>query len=123
MIDNGDGTYTENFGGPGTRMFDAYRVVESSGSFWRTGYAFMYDASFVKLRDITFTYTLPEKLASKISANNISLSLYSKNIILWTEAGIGIDPELAYHGGQQGHEKWNLAPWTAPVGFRLNVGF
>lgn len=123
VIDNGDGTYTENFGGPGTRMFDAYRVVESSGSFWRTGYAFMYDASFVKLRDITFTYTLPEKLASKISANNISLSLYSKNIILWTEAGIGIDPELAYHGGQQGHEKWNLAPWTAPVGFRLNVGF
>ncbi len=123
VIDNGDGTYTENFGGPGTRMFDAYRVVESSGSFWRTGYAFMYDASFVKLRDITFTYTFPEKLAQKIAATNISLSVYSKNIILWTEAGIGIDPELAFYGGQQGHEKWNISPWTAPVGFRLNVGF
>ncbi|WP_276166395.1 SusC/RagA family TonB-linked outer membrane protein [Zobellia alginiliquefaciens] len=123
VIDNGDGTYTENFGAEGTQMFDAYRVVESSGSFWRTGYAFMYDASFVKLRDITFTYDFPKKVAQMISANNVSLSLYSKNIMLWTAAGIGIDPELAYDGGDQGHEKWNLAPWTAPIGFKLNVGF
>ena len=123
VIDNGDGTYTENFGGPGTQLFDAYRVVESSGSFWRTGYAFMYGASFVKLRDITFTYNFPKEVAEMVSARNISLSLYSKNIILWTEAGIGIDPEVAYDRGQQGHENWNLAPWTAPVGFRLNVGF
>lgn len=123
VIDNGDGTYTENFGAEGTKMFDAYRVVESSGSFWRTGYSFMYDASFIKLRDITFTYTFPDKVAKMLSAQNISLALYSKNILLWTGAGIGIDPELAYNGGQQGFEKWNLAPWTAPIGFKLNVGF
>ena len=123
VIDNGDGTYTENFGGPGTRMFDAYRVVESSGSFWRTGSTFLYDASFVKLRDITLTYNFPEKITKMIAAKNLSFSVYSQNIILWTKAGIGIDPELAFQGGQQGHEKWNLAPWTAPIGFRLNVAF
>ncbi|WP_010134510.1 SusC/RagA family TonB-linked outer membrane protein [Ochrovirga pacifica] len=123
VIDNGDGTYTENFGGPGTRYFDSYRVVESSGSFWRTGYAFLYDASFVKMRDITLTYKFSKEIANYISANNVSLSVYAKNIMLWTAAGIGIDPELAYNDGNQGFEKWNLAPWTIPMGFRLNVSF
>jgi hypothetical protein len=123
VIDNGDGTYTENFGGEGTKLFDAYRVVESSGSIWRTGYAFMYDASFIKLRDITFAYNLPKKMANYISAQSISVSFYAKNIMLWTKAGIGIDPEIAYNQGSQGFEKWNMAPWTAPMGFRLNVMF
>lgn len=69
VIDNGDGTYTENFGGAeGTQFFDAYRVVESSGSFWRTGETFMYDASFVKLRDITLSYKFSNKVAKYISA-------------------------------------------------------
>lgn len=123
VIDNGDGTYTENFGADGTKLFDAYRVVESSGSFWRTGSTFMYDASFIKMRDITFSYQLPEKISSLISAQNISVSVYAKNIMLWTAAGIGIDPEVSYNGGQQGFEKWNMAPWTVPMGFRLNFEF
>ncbi|GAA5219932.1 hypothetical protein GCM10025777_05620 [Membranihabitans marinus] len=123
VIDNGDGTYTENFGGPETKFFDAYRVVESSGSFWRTGSTFMYDASFVKLRDITLTYQLSENSAKLIAAQNISISIYAKNIMLWTKADIGIDPELAFNNGDQGFEKWNLAPWSAPIGIRLNVSF
>ncbi|NIJ45538.1 TonB-linked SusC/RagA family outer membrane protein [Wenyingzhuangia heitensis] len=123
VIDNGDGTYTENFGGADTKFFDAYRVVESSGSFWRTGYAFMYDASFVKMRDITLTYKFSKDIANYISAQNVSLSVYAKNVMLWTAAGIGIDPELAHDNGNQGFEKWNLAPWSIPMGFRLNVTF
>ncbi|WP_405608831.1 SusC/RagA family TonB-linked outer membrane protein [Polaribacter sp. Asnod1-A03] len=123
VIDNGDGTYTENFGGEGTKLFDAYRVVESSGSFWRTGETFMYDASFVKLRDITLTYKFTDNVARFIAAENISLSVYAKNVMLWTKAKIGIDPETAFDEGNQGFDKWNLAPWTVPMGFRLNVSF
>jgi TonB-linked SusC/RagA family outer membrane protein len=123
VIDNGDGTYTENFGDEGTQFFDAYRVVESSGSFWRTGDTFMYDASFVKLRDITLTYNFSDQIAKYIAVEKISLSVYAKNIMLWTKADIGIDPETAYDEGNQGFDKWNLAPWTVPMGFRLNVSF
>ena len=43
--------------------------------------------------------------------------------MLWTAAGIGIDPELAYDQGDQGFEEWNVGPWTAPVGLRLNISF
>lgn len=123
VIDNGDGTYTENFGDEGTQFFDAYRVVESSGSFWRTGETFMYDASFVKLRDITLTYKFSNNIAQCIDAENITLSVYAKNVMLWTKANIGIDPETAYDEGNQGFDKWNLAPWTVPMGVKLNVSF
>ena len=123
VIDNGDGTYTENFGAAGTKMFDAYRVVESSGSFWRTGYAFMYDASFVKMRDITLTYKFTDKVVKYISAQNISISVFAKNLMLWTKNDAGIDPEIAHHNGNQGFEKWNLGPQTAPIGFKLNIEF
>ena len=125
VIDNGDGTYTENFGAEGTRMFDAYRTFKSSGSFWRTGYAFLFDASFIKMRDITLSYKLPTNIAGAIKAQDISVAVFAKNIMLWTKADIGIDPENAYRdsGQNQGFERWSMAPWTVPVGFRLNVNF
>ena len=123
VIDNGDGTYTENFGAEDTRMFDAYRTFKSSGSFWRTGYAFMFDASFVKMRDITLSYQLPSKIAGAIKAQSATVSVFAKNIMLWTKADVGIDPENAYNEGYQGFERWSMAPWTAPLGFRVNVNF
>jgi len=75
------------------------------------------------------TYQLP---AIK-GIQNFSVSLYSKNIILWTKAGIGIDPEMAFQpeGGtqtsgiqfKQGIERFNVAPWTIPIGVKLNISF
>ena len=125
VIDNGDGTYTENFGAEGTRMFDAYRTFKSSGSFWRTGYAYMFDASFIKMRDITLSYQLPENIVGAIKAQGISVSVFAKNIMLWTKADNGIDPENAYRdsGQDQGFERWSMAPWSVPIGFRLNINF
>lgn len=123
VIDNGDGTYTENFGGTGTKMFDSHRAFESSGSIWRTGYAFMYDASFVKLRDVNLSYQLSNRVAGFLGAQKVAVSVFAKNIMLWTKAGINIDPELSYNEGSQGFEKWNVAPWSAPLGFNLNISF
>ena len=62
-----------------------------------------------------------------------SISVYSRNIILWTAAKINIDPENAYQpstsvqgsGSQfkQGVERYNVNPWVIPVGVKLNVIF
>lgn len=92
----------------------------------------MFDADFIKLREISVTYQLPP--LKSIGINNASVSLYSRNIILWTKAGIGIDPETAFQaesGNQgnssvqfkQGIERYNVRPWTIPVGIKLNVNF
>ena len=91
-----------------------------------------FDADFIKLREISIAYQLPSM--KSIGIQNASISLYSRNIILWTKAKVGIDPEMAFQpeGGvqgmsgiqfKQGIERFNVAPWTIPVGFKLNVSF
>jgi TonB-linked SusC/RagA family outer membrane protein len=91
-----------------------------------------FDADFVKLREISLSYQLPS--LKSIGIQNASISVYSRNIILWTKAGIGVDPEMAFQpeGGvngmsgsqfKQGIERFNVAPWTIPMGFKLNVTF
>jgi hypothetical protein len=89
----------------------------------------MFDADFIKLREISVSYQLP---AIK-GIQNASVSLYSRNIILWTKAGIGIDPETAFQAEagtqgsgiqfKQGIERYNVSPWTIPVGIKLNLTF
>ena len=114
----------ENLGGENTPLI---RYQDFYG--WSYSRNAMFDADFIKLREISIAYQLP-----KIKGiQNASVSLYSRNIILWTKAGIGIDPETAFQaeagtqgsGSQfkQGIERYNVSPWTIPVGIKLNVSF
>jgi phage host-nuclease inhibitor protein Gam len=77
---------------------------------------------------------VPSKHIKQIGLQNLNISLFSRNIILWTKADIGIDPEMAFQqesstqGGsgiqfKQGIERFNISPFTIPVGFKLNVSF
>lgn len=92
----------------------------------------LFSASYIKLRELSLSYTLPKSLLSSLKVQDVSFSVYSRNIILWTQAKIGIDPENAYQpttgtqGGiqfKQGIERYNVTPWTIPVGIKLNVTF
>jgi hypothetical protein len=116
----------ENLGSPETPLI---RYQDFYGwSYTRTA---TFDADYLKLREISLTYQLPS--LKSIGIQNASFSIYSRNIILWTKAGINIDPEMAFQpeGGKQGSgiqfkqgiERFNVYPWTIPVGFKLNISF
>ncbi len=116
----------ENLGGPGTfyhEFGDNYP--------WSFTKAATFDADFLKIRDISLTYMIPTDRVKKWGLQHLSFSLFSRNIILWTKAGIGIDPENAFqpetstqgNGIQfkQGIERYNVNPWAIPIGFKLNL--
>ncbi|WP_026812361.1 SusC/RagA family TonB-linked outer membrane protein [Arenibacter certesii] len=119
----------ENLGGPGTvytRYQDHY-----GWDFARTA---TFDADFLKLREISLTYTVPNRAIQQIGLQNLAISLFSRNIMLWTKADIGIDPEMAFQQEsstqgrsgiqfKQGIERFNVNPWAIPIGFKLNVSF
>lgn len=117
--------YTENLGGPGTKyipMADNYP--------WDFTKAAMFDASFVKLREVSMTYNLPQRWTNSlnIGMNNMAVTLYSRNIILWTKAKIGIDPERAFQPEgngffKQGIERYNVTPFVLPIGIKLSANF
>ncbi|CAG4999884.1 hypothetical protein DYBT9275_02335 [Dyadobacter sp. CECT 9275] len=128
---NGQGGYVENFGAEGTKLFASDLIVDPGGGYWSQGVDnWIYDASYVKMRELALSYQFPKNFTDKIKAQNLSLSLFTKNLILWTKAKNDIDPELAfvYTGGRggtyaQGFDRWNAGPWTASLGLKLNVQF
>lgn len=126
--ESGNPVYQENLGGPGTAV-----LPFAGATTWSFTRAFLYDASYIKLREISLGYDLPRSIVQKWGVQNVNFSVYSRNIILWTKAKINIDPEMAYQlesgvqGGvsqfKQGIERYNVTPWVMPVGFRLGITF
>lgn len=125
---SGNPVYKENLGGNGTAI-----LPFAGATTWSFTRAFLYDASYIKLREISLGYDLPRNRVKKWGVQNVNLGIYSRNIILWTKAKINIDPEMAYQpeagvqGGvsqfKQGIERYNVTPWVMPIGFRLGITF
>ena len=120
--------YEENLGGANTRI-----IPYGDNYPWDFTKAATFDASFIKLREISLGYALPAGITKRLGMQSASISVYSRNIMLWTKAKIGIDPETAFQqefdkqkGGiqyKQGIERYNVIPWSFPVGFKLNLTF
>ncbi|MFT4152280.1 SusC/RagA family TonB-linked outer membrane protein [Parafilimonas sp.] len=114
--------YTENLGEDGTQI-----IPLSDDYPWDFTQAALFDADFIKLREISVGYNLPQPFVKKLGLSSANVSIYSRNIILWTKAGVGIDPERAFQptgsSFEQGIERYNVTPWSLPVGIKLNIGF
>ncbi|NOY37361.1 MAG: SusC/RagA family TonB-linked outer membrane protein [Chlorobi bacterium] len=123
VVQNADGTYTENLGDNNPIPIVPY-VVSYPWGFMRPS---TFDADFIKLREISLSYHIPGKIVKKFGIQDVLVSVYSRNIMLWTKAKIGIDPERAFQaeasGFKQGIERYNVEPWVMPIGFKLNLTF
>jgi TonB-linked SusC/RagA family outer membrane protein len=65
---------------------------------------YVYDASYVKLREVRFGVDLPRAISSRFNANAINVSLTGRNLKTWTKVP-NIDPEFSYTtGNYQGIE-------------------
>jgi hypothetical protein len=51
------------------------------------------DASFTKLREVTVSLSLPQRLAARVRANSATLTFAGRNLHTWTKY-TGLDPEL-----------------------------
>ena len=85
---------------------------------------FVYDASYVKLREITFGYTIPTRFIKKLKMKNAKISVVGRN--LWTiyrNTPQGLDPEAGTSSGNgQGIEFGSFLP-TRTVGFNVKLRF
>ncbi len=84
---------------------------------------FIYDASFVKLRQITFGYNLPTKLLGKTPVRTLMLSFVARNLAILYKKVPNIDPESTYSSGNsQGLDYFGM-PATRTYGFNLRATF
>jgi TonB-linked SusC/RagA family outer membrane protein len=93
---SGNITYAEN-----TTPMTTSKVT----NFWNTSSnpgieaGHVIDKTFVRLRDVFVTYSVPNSLTQKLKISNASISLYGKNLFMWTPAANPyVDPELSTYG-------------------------
>jgi TonB-linked SusC/RagA family outer membrane protein len=83
----------------------------------------IFDASYVKLREVKLSYNLPAKWLRPLSLQGVSVSLVGRNLWIIHRNTVDIDPEVAFNTGNgQGLESLSN-PSTRSYGINLNVKF
>jgi TonB-linked SusC/RagA family outer membrane protein len=83
---------------------------------------FVYDASFVKMRQVALGYTFSPKLISKTPFKSATVSFIARNLLLLYSEVPNVDPESSYNVGESsyGLESMGIPP-TRSYGLKLNV--
>lgn len=86
--------------------------------------AFVYDASYVKLREASVSYQLPKSILGNIPVDDVTLSLVGRNLwIIHKNLPYG-DPEAGVGGGLRSRgNSIGILPTTRDIGFNVNIKF
>lgn len=72
-------------------------------SYWRYGDNQILSADYVKLRNISLSYTIQADFLKRIHMTNLRLTAQANNLWYWSAAGKDIDPETySLNGGTRG---------------------
>jgi TonB-linked SusC/RagA family outer membrane protein len=108
-------------------LFDS--SISENNNFWRR-YGFgglsessIYDGSWVRLREVTLSYSVPSSLLSKTFIDSASISVFGRNLWLNTDYP-GVDPETNLAGDSNGIglDYFNQ-PNTKSYGVNLRLNF
>ena len=121
--DNGDGTFSEN-----TTQIEYIDVTGfySSSNNGSIETSHVIDKTFVRLRDMSLTYRVPMSLVEKLGLSAAAISIYGKNIALWTpNDNPYVDPEVSTFQDDLSSEFGEFAgnPTQRSFGFAFKVSF
>ncbi len=122
----GDGVMADGAGG-----YVANNVVRDAKEFNQFAYNYsnftesgVFDASYVKLRQIVFGYSLPKDWLKGSFIQDLKFSVVGRNLALLYSKTPHVDPESAFSNanGEQGQEFGQL-PSARSYGFNVNIKF
>lgn len=120
--ENGQAIYAEN-----TIPIDRVKLNEywANGGIEMDGASFI-DKSFIKLREISFGYSISRTKAGFLPVENLYLGITAKNSWLWTpEDQTYIDPELTTFGNDLGADfgEYGAQPSVKSISFNMKIDF
>ena len=93
VVANEDGTYSENTT-PINQLDGTYQTYFNDYGYGAGGEAYLIDRSFVKLRNISLTWNVPQKWVRAMSLSGLSVTAFCNNVFTWTASDNNfIDPE------------------------------
>jgi TonB-linked SusC/RagA family outer membrane protein len=83
--------------------------------------AIIEDGSFLKLREISLTYSLPKRIAAELGpVHSLDFGISARNLITLTGYS-GLDPEVSNFGGQSIGRNYDVAPYPPSRSFWFSV--
>ena len=84
---------------------------------------FVYDASYIKLREVALTYTLPKKYLASTFVQGASFSLVGNNLWIIQKHIPYADPESGLSAGNAQGYQTSVLPTTRVVSFNIRLNF
>lgn len=84
---------------------------------------YVYDASFIKLREISLGYTFPHKLLAQMPFSRLNLSLIARNLLILYKKTPNMDPESNTTSDNAQGIAATVYPPTRNIGVSLKVSF
>jgi hypothetical protein len=107
----------ENTGKPNEVYVDPQDLYESRlASLWEN---WIYDASYVKLRELSLGYQLPKSIFRKLPVQGLSVSVIGQNLWLIHSKVKGLDPSEL----EQSWMETGQLPGTRSIGFNVKISF
>jgi hypothetical protein len=98
------------------QRFDPVFVAQIQSDSWHN--LAVADASFVKIRDVSVSYLVPERFSGKIGAGLARLTLTGRNLYTWTD-WTSMDPETYFLNHQ--FDKWSQTFTPHPMSLIATV--
>jgi TonB-linked SusC/RagA family outer membrane protein len=109
---------------PGTSSDPAEIIVQNYyGRYNDITEYFVEDASYVKLRQLVFSYNFPQKIIGNTPIQSLSLSFVGRNLWLIHSSIDNVDPESTYNTSNGQGLEWLGVPQTRSYGFNLLITF
>ena len=110
-------------GTPNTVVADATTYANPWGYVRTPQASHVYDASFVKLREVSLTYNFSDKIAKRLFMQNLSLSVIGRNLWIIHKNTPYADPESGLSAGNiQGYQS-GVYPAVKEIGASLKFEF
>ena len=90
-------------------------LYSGTGNVWQARKQYLYDQTFIKLRELALTYNLPSDLCNKLKIKHASVSLIGNNLFIWTK-------DFKYSDPDKSKENLN-SPSLRMIGCNLKVNF
>ena len=114
-------------GATNTKVISAAAYYENNYN-WRTDgdySAAVFNNSYIKVREISFSYSMPKKITTRLHVQQLQLSLIGRNLFyLYKSLPYGLDPEVAVGSSwsSQGIDNGTAGP-TRSLGASLRARF
>ncbi|MDW7692409.1 TonB-dependent receptor [Flammeovirgaceae bacterium SG7u.111] len=124
---NRDLTYADEAGRRNLPDGFQYWTPENPSNYWPSlsayknyrGYGFNEDYSYVRIKDVTFSYNIPNTLLEKYKIKGLTVYATGRNLYTFTD-WFGWDPEMSY--SSRGSDNWtNNYPLTRTISFGVNL--